>query len=201
MPNSVALPSPLDVFMITIGYIRAVQDEDVRKQQVTLTSVGCSEFFTDRGSLRETQPELDSLLKYIRSGDTVVVTELSVISRNTASLLKLVAKLESKEAAFISLEDGINTGKSDCCFYKTVRAIGKLEKNFKTKRAEVETPVKPRGRSGGRPGPSKETLADAALLFQNSNKTADEVAKMFKIGRRTLFNYLKTQKKTEAESK
>ena len=187
--------------MITIGYIRAVQDEDVRKQQVTLTSVGCSEFFTDRGSLREAQPELDSLLKYIRSGDTVVITELSVISRNTASLLKLVAKLESKEAAFISLEDGINTGKSGCCFYKTVRAIGRLEKNFKTKRAELETPVKPRGRSGGRPGPSKETLADAALLFQNSSKTADEVSKMFKIGRRTLFNYLKTQKKVEAESK
>ena len=186
--------------MVMIGYIRATKDEDLTEQQIKLTSFGCSEFFSDKAGLREAQPELDSLLKYIRSGDTVVVTELSVISRNTASLLKLVGKLESKKAAFVSLQDDINTEKPDCCFYKTIKAVGRLEKNFKAKRAEVETPVKPRGRSGGRPGPSKETLADAALLFSMGGKTADEIAKMFKIGRRTLFNYLKAQKKIENES-
>jgi DNA invertase Pin-like site-specific DNA recombinase len=129
-----------------------------------------------------------------------MVTELSCIARNTAALLKLVGKFEIKEATFISLDDGINTSKPGCCFFKTVKAIVKLEKNFKAKLTEVKTPVKPRGRSGGRPGPSQKTLADAALLFSRGGKTADEIAKMFKIGRRTLFNYLKAQKKIEKEN-
>jgi DNA invertase Pin-like site-specific DNA recombinase len=183
-----------------IGYIRSTKDGEISSQQATLTHAGCTEFFTDKVGLREAQPELENLLKYIRSGDTIMVTELSCIARNTAALLKLVGKFEIKEATFISLDDGINTSKPGCCFFKTVKAIVKLEKNFKAKLTEVKTPVKPRGRSGGRPGPSQKTLADAALLFSRGGKTADEIAKMFKIGRRTLFNYLKAQKKIEKEN-
>jgi DNA invertase Pin-like site-specific DNA recombinase len=183
-----------------IGYIRSTKDGEISSQQATLTHAGCTEFFTDKVGLREAQPELENLLKYIRSGDTIMVTELSCIARNTAALVKLVGRLESKGVTFISLQDSINTDELSCCFYKTVKIIGSLEKNYKSKLTEVKTPVKPRGRSGGRPGPSKETLADAALLFSRGGKTADEIAKMFKIGRRTLFNYLKTQKKIEGES-
>ena len=106
--------------MSTIGYIRAVNDEDVNAQQAKLKNAGCTEYFTDKAGLREAQPELENLLKYIRSGDTIMVTELSCIARNTAALVKLVGKLESKGVTFISLQDSINTDEPSCCFYKTV---------------------------------------------------------------------------------
>ena len=50
--------------------------------------------------------------------------------------------------------------------------------------------AKARGKTGGRPKTDPEKLKQAQILYENSDKTAEEVSKIVGIGRRTFFNYL-----------
>jgi len=55
--------------------------------------------------------------------------------------------------------------------------------------------AKARGKTGGRPRTDPEKLEQAKILYENSDKTAQEVCKIFGFGRRTLFNYLSEKRK------
>ncbi|MCK5436359.1 MAG: recombinase family protein [Desulfobulbaceae bacterium] len=50
--------------------------------------------------------------------------------------------------------------------------------------------AKARGKTGGRPKTDPEKLKQAQILYENSDKTAEEVSKIVGIGRKTFFNYL-----------
>jgi len=49
--------------------------------------------------------------------------------------------------------------------------------------------AKARGKSGGRPAAYSDKLAQAAILHQNSDKSAADVCQLFGFSRRTLFGY------------
>jgi DNA invertase Pin-like site-specific DNA recombinase len=70
---------------------------------------------------------------------------------------------------------------------------GKLEERTAAGRAAA----KARGRTGGRPRTDPNKLAQARILYLNSDKTAAEVCRLVGIGRRTLFSYLAQMKVEE----
>jgi len=74
-----------------------------------------------------------------------------------------------------------------------------MERELKAERAASgRASAKARGRSGGRPSIPEETMKNAAMLYRNSQKTAAEVCKIFGIGRRTLFEYMRKNETTKA---
>lgn len=185
--------------MTIIGYARAVKSSDIEAQHTLLEAAGCEKIFTDKAGQRNARPEWDKLLEYIRTGDTIVVIELFRMIRSPSHLFKLAKILDSRDINIISLQDEINTGEKDKCFFNVVKALSKLEKDLKAEGIENKDGIKPRGRAGGRPALSQEVLASAGIFFRTSGKTADEVAKTFNISRRILFKYLKENESPEKE--
>lgn len=180
-----------------IGYARVSSREQNLDSQIDmLQAAGCEKIFQEKVSgIREHRPEWDKLLEYVRPGDTIVVAELSRMTRSLMHLLKLTQDLETKQVSIASLREHIDTSTATGrAFVNIIGAINQMERELKAERAASgRAAAKARGRSGGRPTIPVEIMQNAALIYKNSNKTAAEVCKMFGIGRRTLFGYIKNQ--------
>ena len=75
-----------------IGYVRVSSFDQNPERQLEQVEVG--KVFTDKASGKDTQrPELDSLLAFVREGDTVVVHSMDRLARNLDDLRRLVQKL------------------------------------------------------------------------------------------------------------
>src|SRR5215475_731074 len=94
-----------------IGYARvSMAGQKLDAQLDALTQAGCLKIFTDQVSgMRAARPGWEQLRGYLRPGDTVVVTELSRMSRSLAHLLDLVADFAQQDIALISLREHIDT--------------------------------------------------------------------------------------------
>lgn len=180
-----------------IGYARvSSRDQNLDSQIDMLQAAGCDRIFQEKVSgVREHRPEWDKLLEYVRPGDTIVVAELSRMTRSLMHLLKLTQELEAKGVSIASLREHIDTSTATGrAFVSIIGAINQMERELKAERAASgRAAAKARGRSGGRPSIPLDTMKNAMLIYKNSDKTAAEVCKMFSIGRRTLFGFIKQQ--------
>lgn len=78
-----------------IGYIRVSSFDQNPERQLDQTQV--DKVFVDKASGKDIQrPELDSLLSFVRDGDTVVVHSMDRLARNLDDLRRLVQKLTRK---------------------------------------------------------------------------------------------------------
>ena len=78
-----------------IGYIRISSFDQNPELQLDQTQV--DKVFVDKASGKDIQrPDLDSLLSFVRDGDTVVVHSMDRLARNLDDLRRLVQKLTHK---------------------------------------------------------------------------------------------------------
>ena len=77
-----------------IGYIRvSTQEQNTIRQEELITALGVDQIYSDRMSGKSTnRPELQSVMDFVRQGDTVVES-ISRFARNTRDLLGLVERL------------------------------------------------------------------------------------------------------------
>jgi DNA invertase Pin-like site-specific DNA recombinase len=182
-----------------IGYARVSSAGQKLDSQIDeLTKAGCTKIFSEKISgVKESRNEWQKLIEYLRSGDTLIVTELSRMTRSLIHLLEVVKQLEEKEINIISLRENIDTTSATGRFFiSVIGAISQMERELKSERAASgREAAKARGKTGGRPRTPLDKLEQAKILYENSDKTAMEICKTFGFGRRTLFNYLANQKK------
>jgi DNA invertase Pin-like site-specific DNA recombinase len=188
-----------------IGYARvSTPGQKLDAQLDALTQAGCLKIFADQISgTRAARPGWEQLRVYVRPGDTVVVTELSRMSRSLAHLLALVADFAQQDIALISLREHIDTTTATGrCFLAIMGAIAQMERELKAERtAAGRAAAKARGRTGGRPRIDPEKLEHARILYLHSRKSAAEVCHTVGIGRRTFFSYLaRTRQQEETAS-
>jgi len=184
-----------------IGYARvSTLGQKLDAQLDILDQVGCVKTFTDHSSgTTALRPGWEQLLAYVRPGDTVVITELSRMSRSLAHLLEVVRTFDQQEIELVSLREHIDTSTATGrCFLAIMGAIAQMERELKAERtAAGRAAAKARGRTGGRPRTDPNKLEQARILYLHSDKTAADVCRTVGIGRRTLFSYL-TQVKRRA---
>lgn len=184
-----------------VGYARVSSvSQNLDSQIDALKQVGCGKIFADKASgIKESRQEWDKILEYLRPGDTLVMTELSRMSRSLMHLLSVVKTLEEKGVHIVSLRENIDTATATGRFFVSMMgAISQMERELKAERASAgRAAAKARGRTGGRPRTAPEKLEQARILYENSNKTAEEVCKLVGIGKRTLFKHLSHQKQEE----
>jgi len=165
-----------------------------------LREAGCKKIFTDRmtGS-RLDRPGWEQMLAYLRPGDTLVVTELSRMTRSLLDLLKTAKVLQQHEVELVSLRESIDTTTATGrCFLSMMGAIHQMERELRAERAAAgRASAKARGKTGGRPRTDAAKLENARILYENSEKTAAEVCKLVGVGRRTFFAYLARQRDGE----
>lgn len=185
-----ALPSRAD----KMGYARvSTPDQKLDAQLDALQQVGCSQIFSDQVSgTVAARPGWEHLLAYLRPGDTVVVTELSRMSRSLRHLLDVVALFEQRTIALISLREHLDTATATGrCFLAMMGAMAQMERELKAERtAAGRAAAKARGRTGGRPRTAPDKLEQARVLSLHSDRTAADVCRTVGIGRRTFFSYL-----------
>lgn len=188
-----------------IGYARvSTSGQNLDSQLDDLKKAGCSKIFADRVSgMKESRPEWNQLFEYLRHGDTLVITELSRMSRSLMHLLQTVKILEERGINLQSLRENIDTSTATGrAFISIMGAINQMERELKAERAAAgRAAAKARGRTGGRPKTDPTKLEQAKILYENSSQTAAEICKAIGIGRRTLFNYLTEIRGKEMEPK
>ena len=182
-----------------IGYARVSSvGQHLDSQLDALQQAGCAKVFTDTmtGS-RMDRPGWDRLLEYVRPGDTLVVTELSRMTRSLLDLLETSKVLAQRQVEVVSLRENIDTTSvTGRCFLSIMGAIHQLERELRAERAAAgRASAKARGRTGGRPRTDGAKLETARLLYEHSEKTAAEACAIAGVGRRTFFAYLTARKK------
>ncbi len=184
-----------------IGYARvSTTSQNLDSQIDALYDFGCAKVFSDKASgVKEQRPGFSQLMNYLRKGDSLVVTELSRMTRSLKHLLQLVEDLEEWDVGIISLRENIDTSTATGrCFISIIGAISQMERELKSERAQAgREAAKARGRSGGRPRTDPKKLEHATILYDNSNQTAAEICKVVGVGRRTFFRYLSKKREEE----
>jgi len=144
------------------------------------------------------RPGWDQLLEYVRRGDTLVVTELSRMTRSLLHLLETAQALEERQVNLVSLRENIDTTTATGrCFLSMMGAIHQMERELRAERAAAgRASARARGKSGGRPRTDVAKLENARILYEHSGKTAAEVCKVAGVGRRIFFAYLAAKRKT-----
>jgi DNA invertase Pin-like site-specific DNA recombinase len=177
-----------------VGYARVSSvGQNLDSQIDVLEKMGCERIFTDKmtGS-RMQRPGWDELMRYVRPKDTIIITELSRMTRSLMDFLEISKVLEEKKIELVSLRENIDTNTvTGRCFLSIMGAIYQMERELRAERASAgRLAAKARGKSGGRPKTSHEKLENARILYENSDKTAKEVCESTGISKRTLFAYL-----------
>jgi len=177
-----------------IGYARvSTMGQNLESQLDALQQAGCAKVFTDTMTgARMDRPGWERLLEYVRPGDTLVVTELSRMTRSLRDLLETGTTLEHRHVNLLSLRENIDTtSATGRCFLAMMGAIHQLERELRAERAAAgRASAKARGRTGGRPRTDTAKLETARVLYENTDQTAAQVCAIAGVGRRTFFAYL-----------
>ena len=116
-----------------VGYARVSTEEQNEARQIkAFCELGIEKVFLDKQSGKDTnRPALNDMLKFIRSGDIVIVESISRAARNTRDLLSIVEQINGSGAEFVSLKESIDTHTAAGKFMLTVfAAIAELEREY-----------------------------------------------------------------------
>lgn len=183
-----------------IGYARvSTRDQNLDGQLDMLHAAGCEKIFEDKASgVNENRPGWDRLIEFIRPGDTLVVTEISRMTRSVPHLFTLVKVFEERNINLASLRENIDTTTATGrAFLGMMGVVNQMERELRAERASAgRAAARARGRSGGRPRTDQELLEKARILYESGGRSASDVCKTLGIGRRTFFRYLEAKRKS-----
>lgn len=88
-----------------IGYVRvSTRSQNLERQLEEMQKIGCDEIYFEKTTgYKGPQPEYDKVMKRLKSGDTLVVMELSRISREAFFLFNLENYLRSNNMNICSI--------------------------------------------------------------------------------------------------
>src|SRR6185437_15220401 len=95
------------------GYARvSIIDQDLGAQRAALRAAGCETIRQEKISdtKRDGRAKLQTLLDFLRSGDTLVVTRIDRLARSVKDLQDIVHELKAKGVVLRATEQPIDTG-------------------------------------------------------------------------------------------
>ena len=175
-----------------IGYARvSTIDQNLDLQLDALKKLGCEHIYEEKASGKnKDRPELTHCLKSLRSGDTLAVWRLDRLGRSLQDLISIVKGIEANNIAFVSVQESIDTttatGKLMFHFFG---AMAEFERNLIQERTQAGlAAARARGRVGGRkPVLTDKQRAQAKALMKDKSLSVDEISKLMKVSRSTLY--------------
>lgn len=179
--------------MALYGYARvSTNDQDFTLQEQALRAAGCEVIRAEKvtGTSRTGRTELQVLLDFLRSGDTLVVTRIDRLARSIKDLQDIVFTLKAQGVTLKATEQPIDTrtaaGKA---FLDMLGVFAEFETNLRRERQiEGIAAAKTRGVYRGRK-PSVDT-AEIKRLRDEEKLGATEIARRLGIGRATVYRAL-----------
>lgn len=181
--------------MAFFGYARvSTVDQDLSIQEAALRAAGCQTIRSEKksGSERGGRPELQTLLDFLRLGDTLVVTRIDRLARSMKDLQDIVHELKGRGVTLKATEQPIDTGTAaGKAFLDMLGVFAEFETNLRRERqAEGIEAAKARGvYKGGKARTDPDAIK--ALLADGMKPT--HVARQLGISRGTVYRFRPTK--------
>ena len=182
-----------------LGYARcSTLDQNLDWQIDALTKEGCDRIFQENFTgTRKDRPELLRMMDMLREGDTVIICELTWLSRSVKNLFDLVEQVEKAGANIKSLKEPWldTTTPQGILLFTIFSGVSQFERELIRERTmEGLASARARGRIGGRPGKDKKIVEQALTLYDSKAYSVDEISKTTGISRATLYKYVNLRK-------
>ena len=182
-----------------VAYARvSSQDQNLDRQLEMFKSIKPDRIFTDKASGKNMDRlGFQDMLSYVRDGDHLYVASMDRLARNLKDLLEVSELLKKKGVAIHFLKENLSLIPSgdqspiSKLLLSMMGAVAEFERALiRERQAEGIAPTKNRGVYKGR------SPVSATLISQAKEKIAmgvpiSRVAKNLKIGRTTIYKYLK----------
>jgi DNA invertase Pin-like site-specific DNA recombinase len=183
-----------------IGYTRvSTLDQHTERQ---LDGIELDKTFTDKASGKDTKrPQLELMISFVRSGDTIIVHSMDRLARNLDDLRRIVQTLTGKGVRIEFVKEHLTFTREDSPMAKLMLSVMGAIHEFdraliKERQREGIALAKKRGAFKGR----KKSLshAEVAEVRQRiaNGRIKAQVAREFGISRQTLYQYLKEDEGT-----
>ncbi len=178
--------------MTLFGYARvSTAEQDLVVQLEALKAAGCQTIRSEKksGSDRSRRTELQTLLDFLREGDTLVVTRIDRLARSMKDLQDIVHELKGRGVALKATEQPIDTGTAaGKAFLDMLGVFAEFETNLRRERqAEGIEAAKARGvYKGGKPRIDPEAVRKLAAQGVRPAHIARELG----ISRGTVYRFI-----------
>ena len=185
-----------------LGYARcSTLDQNLDWQIDALTKEGCDRIFQEKFTgTRKDRPELLRMMDMLREGDTVIICELTRLSRSVKDLFDLVEQVEKAGANIKSLKEPWldTTTPQGRLLFTIFSGVSQFERELIRERTmEGLASARARGRMGGRPGKDKKIVEQALTLYDSKAYSVEEISKTTGISRATLYKYVNLRKENQ----
>lgn len=184
--------------MKTVGYARvSTEEQNLDRQIDAIKNYGVDLIYSEKMTgTKADRPQLNKMIAELNKGDTVVIADLTRISRSTKDLLDIIDKIKAKGAYIKSLKDTwLDTTSANPYndFLLTVMSgLSQLERDLISQRTkEGLASAKARGRNGGRPSKQNE-MSDTVIKLYNSGTKITDIVKITNLSRSTVNRIIKT---------
>ena len=96
---------------MNVAYVRVSTVEQNEARQIeALEKYNIEKWYTEKVSAKDTnRPELQTMLDFVREGDTIFIHDFSRLARSTKDLLDIVERLKAKGVHLVSNKENLNT--------------------------------------------------------------------------------------------
>lgn len=178
-----------------VGYIRvSTLDQHVERQ---LEGIEVDKTFIDKASGKDTKrPQLELLMSFVRTGDTVIIHSMDRLARNLDDLRQIVQSLTNRGVRIEFIKEHLAfTGEDSpmaSLMLSVMGAFAEFERALINERQrEGIALAKQRGAYKGRKKSLSETAVAQLLDRITTGISKAQVAREFGISRQTLYQYLR----------
>lgn len=175
-----------------IGYARvSTVDQDCTIQEAALRAAGCTTVRSEKksGTSRDGRTELDTVLSFLRSGDTLVVTRIDRLARSLLDLEGIVRELKAKGVHLKALEQPVDTSTpAGKAFLQMLGVFAEFETALRRERQmDGIAKAKAEGKYKGR-----KPSVDAARVreMREAGMGPSAIAKELRVGRTSVYRAL-----------
>jgi DNA invertase Pin-like site-specific DNA recombinase len=179
--------------MTAIGYARvSTTDQHLEIQEAALKAAGCDVIRSEKRSGTSTtgRAELQTILDFLRPGDTLMVTRIDRLARSIGDLQDIVRAVKAKGAALKATEQPIDTSSAaGKAFLDMLGVFAEFETNLRRERQlEGIAKAKEAGVYKGR----QASIDEAQIrLLKAEGLGATAIAKRLGVGRASVYRALK----------
>jgi DNA invertase Pin-like site-specific DNA recombinase len=180
-----------------LGYIRVSTLDQHEERQ--LEGIEVAKTFTDKASGKDTKrPQLEILMSFVRTGDTVVVHSMDRLARNLDDLRRIVQTLTGRGVRIEFVKEHLAfTGEDSPMSHLMLSVMGAFAEFERAliheRQREGITLAKQRGAYRGR----RKSLSEAEVTQLRDRLTTGiskaQAAREFGVSRETLYQYLKAE--------
>ena len=157
-----------------IGYARvSTEEQNLDRQIDILKQIGCDRIYEEKVSgIKKERPELNKMLDQIRTGDVIIISDLTRLSRSVKDLFSLVEQIEGKGANIESIKESwVDTTTAQGKLMFTIFAgISQFERDLISQRTiEGLNATRARGKKGGRPKVNDKDIKLAIKMYNSKN--------------------------------